>query len=261
MLDCLRLILICVVPYPCRLRSADVLFRLAGLTHLGLSYNTISSFPSLGILSCCPLVSLDLSQNDLEDLGATLQCLSAMPRLKNLSLKGNPLSLMPAYPAVIPDALPRLLYLDGAKLVQPMVAVTKPDPQAVIRDICDEAAANGPPHLPLQLTLNDLWVAEAASIMGTLYPQPPEPGSAQGSPAGSPAPEPMAAPEPKAVFHHFELQLADGTPLSSVARKICTPEEMAAAEGGCRRRLLHLTFPVCRRFLALEQDWVLAWAA
>jgi hypothetical protein len=61
-----------------------------------------------------PLVSFDLSHNDLSDLPATLSALSQLPALQSLALAGTPAALAPGYHAACLACLPRLTYLDGS---------------------------------------------------------------------------------------------------------------------------------------------------
>lgn len=198
-----------------------MLFRLPALLHAGLSYNRIASLPPLSTLASCPLVSLDLSHNDLCDLGGALSALSALPHLRSLSLAGNPLCLLPGYPS-LPAALPALLFLDGGRIEQPLAATTRADPAAVIAGIQAAAAAAGDdPCIPLSLNLFNLAIDEAPTILETLYPIPPTPVQTDPS---LPPPDPPVPPQPKAVFYHVELALPDGTALASVASKVAPPE-------------------------------------
>ena len=63
------------------------------LEHAGLSYNRITALPSPAALAggLPVLISLDLSHNDLCDLGAFLRGVSALPMLRCLWAEGNPL--------------------------------------------------------------------------------------------------------------------------------------------------------------------------
>ncbi|XP_065892235.1 leucine-rich repeat-containing protein 43-like isoform X2 [Dysidea avara] len=81
------------------------------LVHLGLSHNTLHCvrFPSHK-WSC--LLSLDLSNNLLEDLGLIMETLLPLVNLRNLLLMGNPLALVSAYRSYVVDRLPCLSVLD-----------------------------------------------------------------------------------------------------------------------------------------------------
>lgn len=70
--------------------------------------------PTAHPCSCrSPLMSLDLSHNNITDLPAVLQQLQQLSQLKSLSLRGNPVSMLPCYQEVVLQCLPQLLYLDG----------------------------------------------------------------------------------------------------------------------------------------------------
>ncbi|KAF6260347.1 hypothetical protein COO60DRAFT_899706 [Scenedesmus sp. NREL 46B-D3] len=77
-----------------------------------------SSPASTAACSGCssPLMSLDLSHNDITELSAVLKQLQQLPALRSLSLKGNPASLAAGYKEAVLQALPQLLYFDGQKI-------------------------------------------------------------------------------------------------------------------------------------------------
>ncbi|KAG5281252.1 hypothetical protein AALO_G00069090 [Alosa alosa] len=89
------------------------------LQHLGLGRNPLGSTEDLQYISSSfwpQLVSLDLSWCGFDRLGAMLEAVSTLPCLRTLVLEGNPLALSPAYPGLVIDRLPRLLYLDGTRI-------------------------------------------------------------------------------------------------------------------------------------------------
>lgn len=65
------------------------------------------------VLAASQLMSLDLSHNDISDLPSILQQLKQLPKLRALSLRGNPISLLPHFKAAVLQQLPQLAYLDG----------------------------------------------------------------------------------------------------------------------------------------------------
>lgn len=114
------------------IRHADPIFACQHLLHAGLAYNHISTLVSLeqegstdsnsassssrsdgAVLASCQLMSLDLAHNDITDLPSILQQLSQLPKLRALHLRGNPVSLLPAYKSAVLQHLPQLVYLDG----------------------------------------------------------------------------------------------------------------------------------------------------
>lgn len=62
--------------------------------------------------------SQDLSNNDLLDLAAVMASCAALPKLRSLSLKGNPLAVTIGYRAYVADMLPNLKFLDGIAVVR-----------------------------------------------------------------------------------------------------------------------------------------------
>lgn len=85
-----------------------------------------STAGSTALLARSPLMSLDLSHNDIIDLPAALAQLKQLSQLKSVSLKGNPASLMPGYRDTVLQHLPQLLYLDG------QVSLRKPSLMSVM---------------------------------------------------------------------------------------------------------------------------------
>lgn len=83
------------------------------LLHLGLAHNRVVALPAPELCAVAvTLLSLDLTGNSLTDLPQTLQSLAAMPRLRVLSLSGNPLAMQRGYRRAILRALPNLRTLD-----------------------------------------------------------------------------------------------------------------------------------------------------
>lgn len=77
------------------------------------SLSKCSSSSTHPVLAASQLMSLDLSHNDISDLPSILQQLKQLPRLRALSLRGNPVSLLPDCKAAVLQQLPQLVYLDG----------------------------------------------------------------------------------------------------------------------------------------------------
>ncbi|XP_033901582.3 leucine-rich repeat-containing protein 43-like isoform X3 [Acipenser ruthenus] len=92
----------------------------AGLTHLGLGYNKLSSPSEYKYLEASfwpVLLSLDLSFNNLVDLPDLVCKLSSLSRLRTLVLMGNPLALTPSYRGFLVDSLPKLALLDDVRVL------------------------------------------------------------------------------------------------------------------------------------------------
>ena len=87
------------------------------LLHLGIGANSISSIADLCRFSVWDnLLSLDLSENKLDDLLSVIIELRKMPKLKNLVLKKNPLSLFLGYRGYVIDSLTQLSVLDDIRI-------------------------------------------------------------------------------------------------------------------------------------------------
>ncbi|GFO37698.1 leucine-rich repeat-containing protein 43 [Plakobranchus ocellatus] len=83
------------------------------LNHLGLGRNRISFIGDYLTGDYWPnLLSLDLSHNDLCDLMDIIRKMTTLPKLRNLILQGNPLSLIPSYRGYTIDCLRRLTVMD-----------------------------------------------------------------------------------------------------------------------------------------------------
>lgn len=83
------------------------------LNHLGLGRNCISYIGDYITGDYWPnLLSLDLSHNNLCDLMEIIRKMTTLPKLRNLILQGNPLSLVPGYRGYTIDCLRRLTVLD-----------------------------------------------------------------------------------------------------------------------------------------------------
>ncbi|XP_005091563.1 leucine-rich repeat-containing protein 43 [Aplysia californica] len=83
------------------------------LHHLGIGHNKISFIGDYITGDFWPnLLSLDLSHNDLCDLMDIVRKMTTLPRLRNLILQGNPLSLIPGYRGYTIDSLRRLSVMD-----------------------------------------------------------------------------------------------------------------------------------------------------
>ncbi|GLC44062.1 hypothetical protein PLESTB_000933400 [Pleodorina starrii] len=102
-----------------KLQRIEPVFRSQSLQHVGLAYNRVSELPPEAVLAGSPLLSLDLSHNDLEGLASTLGQLALLPSLAALSLGGNPLALLPRYVGEVRGRIKQLLYLDGMRLDLP----------------------------------------------------------------------------------------------------------------------------------------------
>ncbi|KAK7475045.1 hypothetical protein BaRGS_00033726 [Batillaria attramentaria] len=87
------------------------------LLHLGLGYNRICFIDDYITGDYWPaLLSLDLSNNNLTDLLDIIRKVSTLPKLRNLILLGNPLSLIPGYRGYTIDSLRRLSVLDDIRI-------------------------------------------------------------------------------------------------------------------------------------------------
>ncbi len=96
------------------IRSAAPALAAPALLHAGLSYNSVASLADWGPAAAeSPLISLDLSHNDLCSLDDALAHLRTLPALERLVLAGNPLCLCRDYAARVARGLPGLKTLDG----------------------------------------------------------------------------------------------------------------------------------------------------
>lgn len=87
------------------------------LQHLGVGYNHLTDVSSY----ICPyywpnLLSLDLSYNKIGRVKPTLEALSGLVTLRNLSLMANPITLAPGYTGCTLDMLPHLGILDDVSI-------------------------------------------------------------------------------------------------------------------------------------------------
>eukprot|EP01135_Chromosphaera_perkinsii_P007061 Nk52_evm4s683 gene=Nk52_evmTU4s683 len=95
------------------------------IVHLGLGYNNIKTLKNQIKASKWPnLLSLDLSENELDDLGGAVEIISTLPKLRCVNFKGNPFTLWPWYKGFVIVSLPRLSILDE-------LAVTEEDRYAL----------------------------------------------------------------------------------------------------------------------------------
>ncbi|XP_070205078.1 leucine-rich repeat-containing protein 43-like isoform X2 [Littorina saxatilis] len=87
------------------------------LLHLGLGYNSICFIDDYITGDYWPaLLSLDLSNNNLTDLLDIVRKVYTLPKLRNLILLGNPLSLIPGYRGYTIDSLQKLSVLDDIRI-------------------------------------------------------------------------------------------------------------------------------------------------
>ncbi|XP_013134057.1 PREDICTED: uncharacterized protein LOC106099912 isoform X1 [Papilio polytes] len=83
----------------------------SGLLYLGLGKNVIDGVEGISKLPDSITV-LDLSDNDICDLEATLNAMSTLPNLVSLQLAGNPCAVCAGYARFTLSKLPRLQWLD-----------------------------------------------------------------------------------------------------------------------------------------------------
>jgi len=95
----------------------DLCMQPPPLIHLGLGYNSLALVEDYITGNYWPhLLSLDLSHNNLCDLMEIVNKLQSLPKLGNLVLQGNPLSLLAAYRGFTIDCLKQLNYLDDSTI-------------------------------------------------------------------------------------------------------------------------------------------------
>ncbi|KAG9395659.1 Leucine Rich repeats (2 copies) [Carpediemonas membranifera] len=148
--------------------AASAIFR--NLQSLDLSFNNITDVQPLAF--CHSLVELDLSHNEIRrvtcletlvslqvldlshnkiDNFLTIRAIALSPRLKHLSLEGNPICQSPKFAVTVRSQLTRLETLDGAlvrggsapaafsptkpkvQAVSPLARTTRPNPEAVAK--------------------------------------------------------------------------------------------------------------------------------
>jgi len=87
------------------------------LQHLGVGYNLLTDVSSYMSPYFWPnLLSLDLSHNKISQVMPTLQTLSQLVSLRNLSLLANPITLAPGYRGCTLDMIPQLQILDDVSI-------------------------------------------------------------------------------------------------------------------------------------------------
>ncbi|KAK2148905.1 hypothetical protein LSH36_476g02066 [Paralvinella palmiformis] len=87
------------------------------LIHLGLGHNLLTVIDDYIAGQYWPhLLSLDLSHNNLCDLMEVVRKLQTLPKLRNILLQGNPLSLVPGYRGYVIDSLRNLDFLDDISI-------------------------------------------------------------------------------------------------------------------------------------------------
>jgi len=87
------------------------------LQHLGVGYNQLTDLSSYMSPYFWPnLLSLDLSHNRIGHVMPTLQTLSQLISLRNLSLISNPITLAPGYRGCTLDMIPQLQILDDVSI-------------------------------------------------------------------------------------------------------------------------------------------------
>jgi len=87
------------------------------LQHLGVGYNQLTDLSSYMSPYFWPnLLSLDLSHNKIGHVMPTLQTLSQLVSLRNLSLLSNPITLAPGYRGCTLDMIPQLQILDDVSI-------------------------------------------------------------------------------------------------------------------------------------------------
>ncbi|XP_059150695.1 uncharacterized protein LOC131937357 [Physella acuta] len=121
----------------CGLEELDGISSMLNLKELYLEYNEISDLSPLSMLE--ELETLDLEGNNIDDI-TQVQYLSLCPKLKRLSLDGNPICVCPSpntqqpdydYRETVKKILPTLLLLDE-------VSLEGYDPSAVRHNVFDE---------------------------------------------------------------------------------------------------------------------------
>ncbi|CAG9862846.1 unnamed protein product [Phyllotreta striolata] len=92
------------------------------LLYLGLGRNCLNNNSSLHLLSDCghfqELCCLDLSQNDIYDLNATIKSLSSLHSLDSLLLEGNPCYMDPFYIYQVCHTFKKMAYLDNTQILK-----------------------------------------------------------------------------------------------------------------------------------------------
>mmetsp|Transcript_17230 Transcript_17230/g.28977 ORF Transcript_17230/g.28977 Transcript_17230/m.28977 type:complete len:503 (-) Transcript_17230:1395-2903(-) len=100
-----------------RLTDLEWLFKCRGLLYASVPCNRIESLPdSMNNLELLPLISLDLSYNNIADLMETAHRLESLRKLRSLILQGNPCALLPTYHKVVKAHLPHLALFDGVEV-------------------------------------------------------------------------------------------------------------------------------------------------
>lgn len=97
------------------------------IQYLGLGYNKLSDAALVGLEKTFPnLIGIDLSNNILCDIEATLSALTPCRGLAMLSLFGNPIAILPAYKKSTISTIRELRYFDNEEIVQEKDEVQSP---------------------------------------------------------------------------------------------------------------------------------------
>lgn len=95
----------------------ELCVRAPPLDHLGLGHNQLAMVDDYITGHYWPnLLSLDFAFNNLCDLLDIVKKLQTLPKLRNLVLQGNPISLVPAYRGYTIDSLRALDFLDDVAI-------------------------------------------------------------------------------------------------------------------------------------------------
>lgn len=134
------------------------------LLHVSLSYNSVSAIAAPPtVLQQCPIVSLDLSHNDITRVTSVAPSLSLLPKLQALGIKGNPLCLDPSKRAALLRCLPLLQYVDNQ--VGPCVDMTA---SGVVCGT-EECGRNAPKGLPHTLCTLQYATGKVTSLLHSCW--------------------------------------------------------------------------------------------
>eukprot|EP00118_Oscarella_pearsei_P010093 m.60466 g.60466 ORF g.60466 m.60466 type:complete len:529 (+) comp34930_c0_seq2:52-1638(+) len=118
------------------------------LYHVGLGYNCLHDLSWLLPIWWPQLLSLDLSHNHLVSLPDITSVLRSLPKLRNLVLLGNPVSLVPAYRPYVIEKMPELGFLDDMRII--------PDDRARCKEVSDTYGEEDLSRICVTISINQL---------------------------------------------------------------------------------------------------------
>lgn len=131
---------------------------MTNMIHVGLGMNKIRQPALTQLVKVFPnLFCLDVSFNDLCDLHTTVTWLKKLPKLKMLSLEGNPVILAPKCLDILKENLPGLKVIDGNTIFH-----DKSNESATPSTKSNTASAKGQSELSSSHEMTEDWADQVA---------------------------------------------------------------------------------------------------